>query len=282
MAAEARILRNSHSRAVGRDDRVAAFQPWRPCRILPAAFCGNDTVRGDNTFIAGRQQPWDKWYPTQKTGPNPHRPQRKAVMTQPRPTTLSWPSEHPRNPLPCGKSDSHGAKWLQEKGCCRVTQAGSLCKEFSRIVWTAAHPLPFLSLSSSSVSFCVSYTHTHTHTHPNTNDAALGASLVVQWLRLHASTPGTPRSIPGQGTKISHTTQQDQKKKKSLRTNDAVLPPPKPSPTELCLYWHYSLDKQLLIKNTELCPSNCAAYKESIWGPKEKLLFVPRKPEIMV
>ena len=188
---------------------------WRPCRILPAAFCGNDTVRGDNTFIAGRQQPWDKWYPTQKTGPNPHRPQRKAVMTQPRPTTLSWPSEHPRNPLPCGKSDSHGAKWLQEKGCCRVTQAGSLCKEFSRIVWTAAHPLPFLSLSSSSVSFCVSYTHTHTHTHPNTNDAALGASLVVQWLRLHASTPGTPRSIPGQGTKISHTTQQDQKKKKA-------------------------------------------------------------------
>ena len=67
-----------------------------------------------------------------------------------------------------------------------------------------------------SLFLCLLHTHIHIHTqrHPNTNDAALGTSLVVQWLRLHASTAGTPGSIPGQGTKISHTTQQDQKKKK--------------------------------------------------------------------
>ena len=29
----------------------------------------------------------------------------------------------------------------------------------------------------------------------------LGTSLVVQWLRLHASSAGTPGLIPGQGTK---------------------------------------------------------------------------------
>ena len=29
----------------------------------------------------------------------------------------------------------------------------------------------------------------------------LGTSLVVQWLRLHASSVGAPGSIPGQGTK---------------------------------------------------------------------------------
>ena len=31
-----------------------------------------------------------------------------------------------------------------------------------------------------------------------------GTSLTVQWLRLHASTPGSMGSIPGQGTKIPH------------------------------------------------------------------------------
>ena len=31
-----------------------------------------------------------------------------------------------------------------------------------------------------------------------------GTSLVVQWLRLHASTAGDTGSIPGQGTKILH------------------------------------------------------------------------------
>ena len=39
-------------------------------------------------------------------------------------------------------------------------------------------------------------------------------SLVVQWLRLHASTAGGTGSIPGQGTKIPHATQSSQKKKR--------------------------------------------------------------------
>ena len=39
-------------------------------------------------------------------------------------------------------------------------------------------------------------------------------SLVVQWLRLCTSTAGDLRSIPGQGTKIPHTLQHGQKKKK--------------------------------------------------------------------
>ena len=42
------------------------------------------------------------------------------------------------------------------------------------------------------------------------------ASLVVQWLRLCASTAGDAVSIPGQGTKIPHAEQCGQKKKKSL------------------------------------------------------------------
>ena len=41
-----------------------------------------------------------------------------------------------------------------------------------------------------------------------------GASLVVQWLRLHTATAGGTGSIPGQGTKILHVTQQKKKKKK--------------------------------------------------------------------
>ena len=38
-----------------------------------------------------------------------------------------------------------------------------------------------------------------------------GTSLVVQWLRLHASTAGGTGSIPVQGTKIQHTEQCSQK-----------------------------------------------------------------------
>ena len=41
-----------------------------------------------------------------------------------------------------------------------------------------------------------------------------GTFPVVQWLRLHASTAGGVGSIPGQGTKILHTVQHGQKKKK--------------------------------------------------------------------
>ena len=36
---------------------------------------------------------------------------------------------------------------------------------------------------------------------------------MVQWLRLLASTAGGAGSIPGQGTKIQHATQHDQKNK---------------------------------------------------------------------
>ena len=41
-----------------------------------------------------------------------------------------------------------------------------------------------------------------------------GTFPVVQWLRLHASTAGGVGSTPGQGTKILHTVQHGQKKKK--------------------------------------------------------------------
>ena len=42
-------------------------------------------------------------------------------------------------------------------------------------------------------------------------------SLAIQWLGLHASTAEGMGSIPGQGTKIPHATQHDQKKKKKER-----------------------------------------------------------------
>ena len=45
----------------------------------------------------------------------------------------------------------------------------------------------------------------------------MGTSLVVQWLRLHASTAGGGGSIPGQGTKIPHALGHGQKKKKKRR-----------------------------------------------------------------
>ena len=43
-----------------------------------------------------------------------------------------------------------------------------------------------------------------------------GTSLVVQWLRLQASTAGGTGSIPGQGTKITHAAGCDQKKKERV------------------------------------------------------------------
>ena len=42
----------------------------------------------------------------------------------------------------------------------------------------------------------------------------IGTSLVVQWLRLHASTAGGAGSIPGWGTKIPHALWYGKKKKK--------------------------------------------------------------------
>ena len=41
----------------------------------------------------------------------------------------------------------------------------------------------------------------------------LGTSLLVLWLRLHASTAGGTDSIPGWGTKILHATWHGRKKK---------------------------------------------------------------------
>ena len=43
-----------------------------------------------------------------------------------------------------------------------------------------------------------------------------GAFLVVEWLKLHASTAGGSGSIPGQGTKIPYAAQHNQKKKKKV------------------------------------------------------------------
>ena len=42
----------------------------------------------------------------------------------------------------------------------------------------------------------------------------VGTYPAVQWLRLRASTAGGMGWIPGQGTRISHVAQRDQKKKK--------------------------------------------------------------------
>ena len=47
----------------------------------------------------------------------------------------------------------------------------------------------------------------------NIRNYVLGASLVVQWLRLCASKAGGMGSIPGGGTKIPHDAQHDQRKK---------------------------------------------------------------------
>ena len=50
----------------------------------------------------------------------------------------------------------------------------------------------------------------------------LGTSLLVQWLRLCASSVGGPGSNPGQGTKISHAAQHSQKiKKKKKKSMDS-------------------------------------------------------------
>ena len=45
----------------------------------------------------------------------------------------------------------------------------------------------------------------------------LGTSLVVQWLRLHASNAGGTGSVPGKGTKIPHVVRCGKKKKKNRK-----------------------------------------------------------------
>ena len=47
----------------------------------------------------------------------------------------------------------------------------------------------------------------------------IGTSLAVQWLRLCTSTAGGTGSIPGQGTKIPHAMQCNQKKEKGAMIN---------------------------------------------------------------
>ena len=47
----------------------------------------------------------------------------------------------------------------------------------------------------------------------------MGASLAVQWLRLHASTAGGMGSIPGRGTKILYATWRSQIKKDILQND---------------------------------------------------------------
>ena len=44
----------------------------------------------------------------------------------------------------------------------------------------------------------------------------MGTSLVVQWFRICASTPGGVHWIPGWGIKIPHSMGYDQKRKKKL------------------------------------------------------------------
>ena len=48
----------------------------------------------------------------------------------------------------------------------------------------------------------------------------MGTSLVVQWLRLYASTAGSTGSVPGWGTKIPHAARWGQKKK--VKRNDEI------------------------------------------------------------
>ena len=51
-----------------------------------------------------------------------------------------------------------------------------------------------------------------------------GNSLVVQRLKLHASTAQGTGSVPGRGTKIMHAAQHSQKKKKDAETRTDGVP----------------------------------------------------------
>ena len=46
---------------------------------------------------------------------------------------------------------------------------------------------------------------------------------MVQWLRLHTATAGGTGSIPGQGTKILHVTQQKKKRKRNIVTSGVLV-----------------------------------------------------------
>ena len=51
-----------------------------------------------------------------------------------------------------------------------------------------------------------------------------GASLMVQWLRLHPSIAGDTGLIPGLGTKIPHAAWCSQRKRKERNVGDGGLP----------------------------------------------------------
>ena len=86
--------------------------------------------------------------------------------------------------------------------------------------------------------------------------AILGTYLVVEWLRLHASTAKSMSLIPGWGTKILHATQHDQEK----QTNKTY------ALTESQIHVYY---KQILLKVTF-----CFLYHlvKSLWTLPQNLI----------
>ena len=78
-----------------------------------------------------------------------------------------------------------------------------------------------------------------------------GTSLVVQWLRLHASTAVGAGSIPGQGTKIPHATQHGQTKKEKEKEKRYIgLLSPRTS--ECDLIWKQGLYRDNRVKMRSL------------------------------
>ena len=63
------------------------------------------------------------------------------------------------------------------------------------------------------------------HTDYINQENSLGTSLVVQWLRLQASTIGSMGLIPGQGTKIPHAARRGQKAKTKTNGQKTILCP---------------------------------------------------------
>ena len=51
-----------------------------------------------------------------------------------------------------------------------------------------------------------------------------GTSLVLQWLRFHASNAGGPGSIPGQGIRIPHAMGHGQKEEKEKNYTESKKP----------------------------------------------------------
>ena len=77
----------------------------------------------------------------------------------------------------------------------------------------------------------------------------MGNSLMVQWLRLHASSAGDMSSMPGWGTKIPHATWPGQKKKILLMNN-----------MENYLYSSHSKEKMFILLNLDILLSQSQFY----------------------